>query len=363
MSGGEPGTTGRGSRGAFGEPLAVAEQGHFFVGLRHSTHPYGTAVSGMHVEYQVPVEVRHPYPLVLVHGGGGQALDYLGTPDGRPGWATLFLRHGHAVYVVDRPGMGRSPYHPDVIGPASPPATYDGMVASFAAPARSARPYPQAHLHTQWPGTGVRGDPALDQFLAGQEPFVGDLASAQEAMRDAAADLLDRIGPAVLLTHSMSGPFGWLAADARPGLVKAVVAVEPVGPAFADLPGLGSLSWGLTAIPMTFDPPATDPAELQRIPRRASASDRADAFVQADPPRQLPNLRGIPVTVVTAEASPHAQFDDAVVAFLRQAGVNAEHLELAALGIRGNGHLMMLERNNAEIAQAINGWLTTKLPS
>jgi pimeloyl-ACP methyl ester carboxylesterase len=45
------------------------------------------------------------------------------------------------------------------------------------------------------------------------------------------AALLDRIGPAIILTHSQSGPFGWLIADARPKLVKAVVAVEPAGPA------------------------------------------------------------------------------------------------------------------------------------
>ena len=42
--------------------------------------------------------------------------------------------------------------------------------------------------------------------------------------------LLDKIGPAILLTHSQSGAFGWPVADARPDLVKAIVAVEPNGP-------------------------------------------------------------------------------------------------------------------------------------
>jgi pimeloyl-ACP methyl ester carboxylesterase len=45
---------------------------------------------------------------------------------------------------------------------------------------------------------------------------------------------LDRIGPAIILTHSQSGPFGWLIADARPNLVKAIVALEPSGPPFED---------------------------------------------------------------------------------------------------------------------------------
>jgi pimeloyl-ACP methyl ester carboxylesterase len=213
------------------EPLVIADQGHFFTGLRHGS---GGATGGMHVQYQIPALVRDDYALVLVHGGGGQRLDYLATPDGRPGWATLFLREGWAVYVVDRPGMGRSPYHPELHGAVAPlPA---GFAARFAGPAQVGEPE-----HTQWPGSGVPGDPALDQFLAGQERLAGDLASAQEAMREGAAGLLDRIGPAVLVTHSLGGAFGWLAADARPELVRAVVAIEPFGPPFASLPGLGEL--------------------------------------------------------------------------------------------------------------------------
>ena len=58
---------------------------------------------------------------------------------------------------------------------------------------------------------------------------------------------------------------GWLTADARPSLVKAIVALEPIGPPFLVDPNLGvSLDWGLTASPMTFDPPAASPDELEK---------------------------------------------------------------------------------------------------
>ena len=89
------------------DPIVITDQGHFFTGLRTRTGAAGTSVYGTHVEYQTPRSVRNN--LVLVHGGGGQALDMLTTADGRPGWATLFLRDGFAVYTVDRPGLGRSP--------------------------------------------------------------------------------------------------------------------------------------------------------------------------------------------------------------------------------------------------------------
>ncbi len=351
------------------EPLAIAGQGHFFAGIRQHTGQYGTAVTGMHVDYQVPAEQRHQYPLVLV--GGGQGLDFLTTPDGRPGWATLFLAAGYAVYVVDRPGVGRSPYHPDLFGALSPPPGYGSTVAGFAAPVGGATggatggdpPYPQAAQHSQWPGSGLPGDHALDQFLAGQEAMAGDLESAQQAMRGAGADLLDRIGPAVLVTHSAGSAFGWLVADARPNLVKAIVAVEPLGPPFACLPGLGSLRWGLTAVPVGYEPPAAEPDDLRRELLPAPEPGLIDAYVQAEPARTIPALRGLAVAVVAAEASRFAQYSHAVAGFLRQAGADVTHLRLAEHGIHGNGHLMMLERNNAEIADAIDAWVSARTPA
>lgn len=339
------------------EPLHIADQGFFYVGVERSPQPYGTAIAGqMYVQYQIPVERRHRYPLVMVHGGGGQGLDYLGTPDGREGWATLFLREGYAVYVVDRPGFGRSPYHPDLLGPSSPPPTFNGLVAGFAAPARQMA-YPQARLHSQWPGTGVEGDPALDQFLAWQEPIL-DPVRMQEGMQRAGVQLLDRIGPSVLMTHSMGGPFGWLVADRRPELVKGILAIEPAGPAFAERP---PLAWGLTSIPVSFDPPAADPSQIQKVLRKAPAPDLADCQVQAEPARKLPNLAGIPVVVMRGEASWHAPIAWGVVEFLAQAGIDVEEMRLEDHGIHGNGHLMMLEKNSAEIVPVLSDWIRRRV--
>ena len=76
--------------------------------------------------------------------------------------------------------------------------------------------WPQARLHTQFPGTGKPGDPAFDAFYATQFPSIVDFAKQQALNRDALVALLDKIGPAILLTHSQSGAFGWPVADARP---------------------------------------------------------------------------------------------------------------------------------------------------
>jgi pimeloyl-ACP methyl ester carboxylesterase len=193
--------------------------------------------------------------------------------------------------------------------------------------------------------------------MASQEPLMLDVAVVQEGMRRGGVELLDRIGPAIVMTHSMGAPLGWLVAEERPEKVRAILAVEPLGPAFADLPGIGSLPWGLTSVPITFDPPVSEPSELRTELRPAPAPDLLDCLVQAEPARQLSNLRGIPIVVVTAEASWHAQLDWGVVAFLAQAGATVEHLRLADHGIHGNGHLMMLEKNNAEIATLLANWM------
>jgi pimeloyl-ACP methyl ester carboxylesterase len=55
-------------------------------------------------------------------------------------------------------------------------------------------------------------------------PFI-DLSASEPLRRDAGAALLDKIGPAILISHSQGGQLTWLIGDARPGLVKGIVAV------------------------------------------------------------------------------------------------------------------------------------------
>jgi len=202
------------------QPVELADQGYFFVGGRYTKTRDGQIMTGqMFVQYQVPKARTHQYPVVMWHGGGQTGTNFLGTPDGRPGWAQYFLQRGYAVYVVDQPARARSGYFTEVYGPTRRPNT-DAMSKRFTAPAR-AQEYPQAQRHTQWPGAGVAGDPVFDQFFASQVEDIADVGMIEQLNREAGVALLDRIGPAILLTHSQSGPFGWGLADARPQLVKA----------------------------------------------------------------------------------------------------------------------------------------------
>ena len=110
---------------AFGQergPLTLAKSSYFFVGGGIDTSLEGSPMVGqMYVEYMIPQRQRHPYPVVMVHGGGQTGTNFTGTPDGREGWAQYFVRRGYAVYVVDQVARGRAAYWDQAFG-ALPPA-------------------------------------------------------------------------------------------------------------------------------------------------------------------------------------------------------------------------------------------------
>src|SRR5438067_4014916 len=251
--------------------LEIASQGYLFAGGNYVDGPDGKYMSGQaYVEYQIPKNRSHPYPILMIEGGGQSGSNFTGTPDGREGWAQYFLKRGYAVYVVDQPGRGRSALRLDYGDTIQRPTSW--VQQQFTAPERS-KLWPQATLHTQWPGTGIAGDPVFDQFYAQQLQAIANFPKQQELNRDAGTALLDRIGPAILLTHSQSGAFGWPIADARPDMVKAIVAVEPNGPPFFDVENVAAPDWfrdaaaqgrpwGVTAAPLAYVPPAANASDL-----------------------------------------------------------------------------------------------------
>lgn len=341
---------------------AVKARGNFYVGGTYGGTPTDQVMSGQaYVEVLVPHEVRRPYPLVLIHGAGQTSACWLQTPDGRMGWADFFVGQGYIVYMLDQPMRGRSAWHPGD-GPTRVMSVAQAETQLTASATSAA--WPQAKLHSQWPGDGPdkgrQGDAVFDAFYASQVESVASDETTSLRNRLAGAALLDKIGPAIVLTHSQSGSFGWLIADERPELVKAILAVEPSGPPFGSLRGAASKGhvWGATATEMTYEPAAsaaTDMAVL--VEAVADSPGLMVCNLQTEPARQLVNLAKMPVMVMTGEASYHAYFDHCTVKFLRQAGVQVDHIQLQDRGMFGNGHMMMLEKNSLEIAGQIDEWV------
>jgi pimeloyl-ACP methyl ester carboxylesterase len=330
--------------------LKLADQGCFWVGIQRKQMTYGAIAMGqMYVQYMIPAEKRYPYPVIMVHGGGGQGCHMMGI-GGRPGWVHYFVQAGYSVYWLDRPSYGRSPYHPDALGPSHLPNVppYEGLVQT-----------PVVFNTAQWPGPGGMNDPLIDQFMANESGNVMDEAFHSDLAWRGGVELVDRIGPCILLTHAFGGFFGWGVADRRPNLVKGIFCMEINGNPFA-----AQLRWGLTASPMTYDPPVTDPPQFQLVdhalppdsPRPIVASYK----LQAEPARKWKNLRNIPIGWLTSEfgggGSPITN-----VEFLKQVGCPAEMVRLRDYGIVGNGNLMLLEKNNHEVFGVVRDWLDRKV--
>jgi pimeloyl-ACP methyl ester carboxylesterase len=359
------------ARAAEDPPYTLVREGFFYVGGKPVMIDGRTYMAGqMYVDFRIPAQQTHPYPIVMVHGGTRSATTYFGTPDGREGWAQYFVRQGYAVYVVDQPGRGRSGYLAESYGPWKVPDGEGGQRRYFSQ--AKYKLWPQAHLHSQWPGSGAPDDPITEQMMSGYLPEIADFTKQQFLNRDALVALIDRIGPAILMTHSQAGAFGWPVADARPDRVKAILAIEPNGPPFYQVDFIGApdyfkqgplaLPYGLSAVPLSYAPAVRDARELAIVQQdQADRPDLVKCYLQKEPARALPNLK-MPILVVMAEASYHAPYDHCTVKYLQQAGAHPTFMRLADLGITGNSHVMMNEKNNKEIAAVIAQWLAQTLP-
>jgi pimeloyl-ACP methyl ester carboxylesterase len=321
-------------------PISLRDQGFFFVGAkpksianaRTSFGPPGpgTVLEGqMHVGFQLVANKRHPYPLVLVHGGGGQATDYMGTPDGRDGWLDYFLAAGYDVYFVDRPAHGRSP-NVKSYGELGGEPTTELISNVFTAQSK------------QYPGGGAATTKEVIQHTASSEP--GPTVS-NAVLQANLAELLDKIGPAILVTHSAGGPSGWLSLAARPNLVKGVLAIEPAMGVTENLAPL-----------ITFAPALPAGQTIATVERPAEGPGLTPCKLQPEGNvRKVPAYAGKQILFVVSPLS-FPMFTPTVhcsVHTLKQLGADAKLARLVDYGLQGNGHFMNEDLNNGEIAKKV----------
>lgn len=174
-----------------GDAEVPAIRSYFFAGGEYQMKENDTKnhvlVNQMYVEKLVPAHgVSQELPIVFFHGRGqtgSVGLDellaaqtqtqfsnnihqnFLNTPDGRRGWASDFVAAGHEVYIVDEPFRARSPWETGHGSPALVSYSAEHLQQYFTA-AADYNLWPEAALHTQWPGVGVMGDAVFDQFYA-----------------------------------------------------------------------------------------------------------------------------------------------------------------------------------------------------
>jgi pimeloyl-ACP methyl ester carboxylesterase len=354
----------------------IARQGHFYIGGHYVADPNKppnanlTMDGAMYVEVWVPKKIRHPYPMVFFTGGGGQgAYSLMQTPDGRPGWAYDFVNQGYTVYMMDYPGQGRSAYLAGVDGPLLPPRSGPLMEEIWTGgrpPATPQSTWPQYTKYSAWPSNapnkGKMGDPVFDYFAKTEMQVMVVTPEFEKRTVDAMQQLIDAIGkPVVLMINSGIAATAWAVADSRANRVKGIIAAEPVAPPIGNAErgatGMGRL-WGLSNLPLHYEPPIHEPSELR--PAREAKADGPDllpCWVQQEPAHKLVNMQSIPILAVSGEASYHRPYSHCVAKWLNQAGVKTTFVRLEDVGLSGNGHQFMSEKNSAGISAYFINWL------
>jgi hypothetical protein len=149
-------------------------------------------------------------------------------------------------------------------------------------------------------------------------------------------------------------------AQANPGKVKAVIAVEPTGNASRGGTGPAT-ACGITIACLDYAPVLPSAAALDLVRTPTDRSLGVDCWLQRSPRYRLRGFDHLPILIATGEASYHAGQDYCTSAFLTQAGVKNDYLYLPTVGIHGNGHMEMLEKNNLVIAAFYERWLLQHL--
>jgi len=106
------------------------------------------------------------------------------------------------------------------------------------------------------------------------------------------------------------------------------------------------------------------PGEIDVVlEERSEHPDEARCWMQKEPARKLVRWQNIPVVALSANGTYHRVYDPCIPKFLKQAGVRAEFIRLEEVGIRGNSHMMMSERNSDEVIKWVIGWIRKNAPA
>ena len=254
-------------------------------------------------------------------------------PDDREGYESILLRRSWSTYLIDQPRMGRA-------GKSSVAFTYTptpGDNQSYHAFRLGV--YPNFFPNSQFPH-----DPAsLDHFFRqGASNGPGD----QNVSTNAVAALFDKIGPAILITHSASGPLGLLTAM-KSSNIKAIVEYEPSNYVFpeGEVPTPLPLSNGTSLSPGQVVPLA-DFLKLTKIPVQFIFGDNIPT--SPNPIIALDNWR---VRLIYAQQ---------LIDTINKHGGDAQLIHLPDIGIQGNSHFVFTDLNNVQIADLLSDYLKSK---
>jgi pimeloyl-ACP methyl ester carboxylesterase len=315
--------------------LVLQAQGSFFVGgdnvLQTNIEAGGIfgpghlTVNQMYVEYMIPQGGGNKTPVVMVHGATLSGKSWETTPDGRMGFDEYFVRQGHAVYLADQVSRARSGFNQAIFndvraGITTPPSAQPDMFrftdesawTVFRFGPTCCTPYADEQFPVQ----------AAGEFSKQGIPDVNGVLPTPNPTYKALSDLAIKLKGAVVMGHSESGLYPLEAALTNSTGMKGLILTEPPG-------GCGATTYTDQQI-----------ATFATIPILVFFGDHLDT----------PNgLLSWPAAFANCKAF--------IARVNAVQGGNAQMLYPPDLGIHGNSHMFMLDKNNLQIADLILKWM------
>jgi len=267
----------------------------------------------MYVQYFLPKVRKGSVPLLMWHGGGLTGVTYESTPDGRDGWINFFIRQGWDTYVSDAVERGRSGFASSDVWSGDPIfLTYQDPYERFRIGEGEGSWNSDPGKRKLLPGSQFPAE-AYENYM---KQTVPRWLSTDAAILRGYLALIDKVCPCVLLVHSQGGNFGFLAAEQRPDKIKGIVAVESAT--------AGKLE---------------NAAKLKDVPVLMVFGDYVDQHPRWATFKKI-----------------DTEYGNAIKA----AGGSVDWINLPDIGIKGNSHMMMQDKNSDQIAETIQKWLVGK---
>lgn len=327
--------------------------------------PQQITIGQMYVQFQIPARlVGAGWPVIMVHGSTHTGAALESTPDGREGWFPYFVRKGVATYVVDQSGRGRSGFDQSVLHEAEAKiAAGDAKGAADLIP--NFGRITDTGAYTAWFGHLV---PAGSNVVTGRLVPHG---SPEDPLQATSAE---HRGAPVFPMAALSEYYKQLVPNAEvtlPGSTCATCAPQNLSPANTWTPqNLALLVERLGgAIVATHSQSGIMGHHMVRILKERGRLDLVKGLITVEGGCSLPNsglaaadFDSIPYLAVKGDyTATSQQCQDTVEAInarraQKQGTARADYMKLDEMGMPGVTHMMMLDSRNLEIADLMLAW-------
>lgn len=322
---------------AFNKPVTIQDQGSFMAGGK-IIEANGKTLHGDHayVFYQIPVKAKK-FPLIFLHGAGQSGKTWETTSDGRDGFQNIFLERGYKTFIVDQPRRGKAGL--STIEGNYKPVLADQMWFNIGRIGE----YPKIFEGVQAP----TDKESLDQTFRFGTPNVADFDA--KIISDAMAAVFEKSGDGIFVTHSQGGGIGWLTVM-KSEKVKAVISLEP-GSGFLFPEGEVPEEMPSSSPFGALKPEKISVKEFEKLTKIPILLIYGDNIPSGDKPVEQWGKDNWRVRLNMARLWVEA---------INRHGGDANLIHLPEIGIYGNTHLLMSDKNNLEIANVMGNWLKSK---